>query len=557
MRCKEIVSYPARLLRTSQDITMLPIPPARQGGASAMSVGKEYCQQMSDTSLMKNNVKNVSFSVILQAVTVLTSFIVRVVFVHILGKEFNGLNSLFTEIIAMLSLMELGIGTSVSFSLYSPLASGNERQLCRIMTLFKNAYRLIALAIFIVGVAIIPFIGHIVEQVSFDISYIRSIFFLFVVRTSSSYLFSYNTALLTADQKNYIISVITGIVNIVISVLSIIGLVISHNYIVFLIIQIFGTLLTNVCILIKANKIYPFLRERDELTKDEKRNIFRNIKNIFIGNVSGKITNSTDNILISKLVNTAECGSYANYSVITNSVRSVFTNICNSVTGSIGNIAVTRSSEEIHSFHKQLTFIFFAFAMVSSIGFYGAADSFVELFFGSEYLMPRSVVLICSLNFFLLILREPLWRLMAVSGLFEQDKNISIVGTTVNLIVSVAAGIKYGMFGIFLGTTMTLVIQITLKLCLLYKRRLCIGCSDILLYWLKMVILYSLGLIICHIATCFQITENTLLSFILYGAISVAIAMLLILCAFGRSAELKGSLAMLHKIRSESRIFRK
>ncbi len=193
------------------------------------------------------------------------------------------------------------------------------------------------------------------------------------------------------------------------------------------------------------------------------------MKHLFIGTLSGKITNSTDNILISVLVGTLQVGLYSNYSLIISNVRKILLMIPDAAAGSIGNLAVSESRERCHQVLCRMTFIIYLVTTFCSACILCMSDPFVEILFGRKYLMDDILQYSFVVNFFYFVVREPLWRMMMVSGLFAKDKNISILGSSINLVVSIVLGLKWGILGIMLGTTCTLIIQIILKTRLLYR----------------------------------------------------------------------------------------
>lgn len=486
---------------------------------------------LSEGARTENSIRNAMFGLVLQLVNSLINFGVRIIFVRVLGRDVNGLNSLFTEVIAIMALAEMGVGNSVVYNLYKPLADNDKQKLTELMTFFRKAYRLIAFFVFVIGMCIMPFLGYIVKGITINVSnvspmnYVRFIFFLFVFQSAVSYLFSYKAALLNADQKSYIVSLVTGIIKIVVAAGNVIGILLTKDYVTFMLIQIAGTIATNVIISLKADKRYPYLKNSAPLPPDERKSVFSNIKNIFIGQVSGKITNSTDNILISMLVDTASCGVYANYAMIMNSVRNLFVGVSEGITGSIGNLMVTSDAENIHRVHKRMTFIYFVLGAVSAVGFFCAADPFVRLAFGKGYMLSWEVVLVCAFNFFFAIAKEPLWKLLITSGLFAKDRNISLLGSAINLVVSVAIGWPFGMFGIFLGTLITYIIQVILKIILLYRGRIHISEKKMLMYWLKMFIILCADLAAAK-AICLLIgISNSVAAFFVNGIIAVVITL--------------------------------
>ncbi|EPC46676.1 polysaccharide biosynthesis family protein, partial [Lacticaseibacillus paracasei subsp. paracasei Lpp7] len=181
------------------------------------------------------------------------------------------------------------------------------------------------------------------------------IFLLFLANSVVSYFFTYKRSLITADQKAYIVSLNDFLFLLVTNVFQIVFLILTSNFIVYLIIQIISTIASNITISIIADRRYPYIKEKDvqKLDAGSVKEIKRNV----IGNVSskigGQIVMGTDNILISAFVNLSAVGLYSNYTLIVNAIQNVCTQITNSITASIGNYAAERDAQSSYVLFKR------------------------------------------------------------------------------------------------------------------------------------------------------------------------------------------------------------
>lgn len=446
-----------------------------------------------------HSARNLVWGICAQLIMSLFNFIIRTVIVRNLGLEYVSLNGLFNEIISMLTLSELGIGTAITYSLYKPIATNDVDKMCQLMTLYKKAYRVIALIIGGIGLILSPFIPDMVKDIGFPDGYIRVIFLLFVCKTACSYFYSYKSGIISANQRMYIVTTINSAFSIASSLISLGVLLITKEFAAYLIVQIVFTLLCNMYISRKADKEYPFLKKSMELPKEESKAIFKNIRSVFIGKASGTITNSTDNILITLLVGTLSVGLYSNYSMVFGMLRGILVQFQSAVTASFGNLFATDTKQRCERTLGYLTYIMGLLGCVCAACLYCSMTPLVILWLGDEYTISTSVLFVLSCNFFFATTRLPLWIAMTVSGLFKWDKYTSIAGSVSNLIVSVLLGLKWGMLGIFIGTSVTHIVQIVSKDMLLYKKffemphvksllrwliysALCLGCMT-LSYW--------------------------------------------------------------------------
>lgn len=458
---------------------------------------------MNSKSRTQNSVRNTIYGLIVVLLNVVISFATRTFLVKCLGIEVLGLNGLFTEVIAMMSLAELGVGMAIVYSLYQPLYKSDYKKISQLMSLFRSAYLFIALGTFIIGILMLPFIHLLITDIDYPLIYIRFIFFLFVINTSCSYLFSYKTALLNADQKQYIVSIYTALIKLLFSGIIIALLIITKNYILFLVINIFQVVVANLLVSRYVDNHYSFLNYEEKLEKCERKEVFENIKNIFIKKLSGVITTSTDNILISTLVSTIQVGYYSNYVMLFSPIKIFRSQLTNSITASIGNLSVSESPDKCIVVLKRLTFLYFGFSCIVSTVLLAVSNVFITIWLGSEFVMGTTIVSIAILNLFLDICGVPLWQYLEVSGLFRQDKNIAILGSVVNIIVSIIFGIKIGVAGIFLGTVCTQIIQFILKTRLLFDKKYNLSSTSYFLMLLKVF----LGFLIAFVVQIFFISE--------------------------------------------------
>lgn len=489
---------------------------------------------------VERSIKNLIYGGTAQAASSFLNFFTRMALVHTLGAEAVSLNGLFTEVIAMLSLAEMGVGTAIIYNLYKPLLTKDEKKLAELMNLFKSAYRMIALFIFIIGLCILPYVHLLVSRIDIDLGYLRLVYFFFLVQTASSYLFSYKASLLYADQKAYLVSRYTMYMKILSAGVSILLLILTKRYLVYLFCQIMTTLAINISVSREADRQYTFLGRKDRLPAEERKAVFSNIRHLFIGSLSSKVTNSTDNILISLLVGTLHIAAYSSYSILTNSLRAVLSQIGNATTGSVGNLMAEGDKGRMDEILRKLTFVTYCPTVLAAAGMCCASTAFVTLVFGEEYTLPQSVVYVLSFNFFIGIVRNPLWQMMEVSGLFAANKNVAIEGSTVNLIVSVILGQRYGIIGILIGTTCTFFIQIVLKINLLYGRFFELPAGGYRWMLLKLSVSYACSVALTQ-ALCSPLRGvlEPYQEFFVMGFCSVIMAALCTFLLFWRSDEMR------------------
>ncbi|MDD3333911.1 MAG: lipopolysaccharide biosynthesis protein [Eubacteriales bacterium] len=496
--------------------------------------------------------KNLLFGELQQLINIAVSFATRTVMVHTLGVTILGVNSVFTELIALLSLAELGVGRAITFHLYQPLAQNDIPRLKQLMKLFKTAYRMIALAIMAIGLITMPFIQLTVTDTGMDESYLRFIYLLFVFQAAVSYLFSYKAILLTADQKSYKVAWINTLCRVGYAAAAVILLLKTNNFVAYLCVQIACTLAINLLISHSATKEYPFLREHAESLEPEgRREVLSNVKFVFIGALSGKITNSTDNVLISMLDSTTTVGYYSNYQLIISAVRNLLDQIVFASKGSIGNMLTSESDDKCDEVLRRLTYLVFIPTLICSLCLYGTLSLFIGgLWYDASFVLSDLVVFVLVVNFFLVAARNPLLETVSAANLFRIDKNISILGSTINLIVSIVLGLKLGMLGVFIGTTCTHVVQIALKILLLYRRRLHRSATGYYLLFARMLGLFALGMLLIRWFGSVLVVSNVLLALLLRWLAAIVLSCALAMLGFLGTKEQRYLLWFLQRLLS-------
>jgi len=378
-----------------------------------------------------------------------------------------------------------------------------------------------------------------VKDVSYTTGFIRVIYMLFVLQTAGSYLFSYKTALLHADQKNYIYSIIYISTRTVGAFLLVASLYLTGSLIVYLCINVTIILAINAIASMVVDRQYPYLNMKAVLPQEERKDVFDNVKNIFLKTVSGKITTSTDNILISTLVSTLQVGYYANYNIFFSLVFQLSIQFGGAITGSMGNYMATESKEKNADLLKRMTFLFYLISALGVLCLYGGITPFIKLWLGEEFLLEKLLVTILCYNSFLAFMRAPLWRIMNVSGLFKQDKNIAFIGTTANLIISITIGWFFGMIGIFLGTIISGLIQLLMKIRLLYKDRFHLSAAGYYKMWFLAMVSMVIQMTAMHYLGKMINFDHLLVQFVAQLCLGLVIFLTYNLIVYSRTKEFK------------------
>ncbi|PQB70570.1 transporter [Enterococcus faecium] len=386
---------------------------------------------------------------------IVIQFVGRSFFIYFLGAKYLGLNGLFTNILSFLSLAELGIGSSIIYSLYKPLAQKDESKVKALMNLYKKTYEFIGIFIGIVGVLIIPLLPLFIKN-STDIPHMYRYYVLFLLNSVLSYFFTYKRSLAIADQKNYLVAINDFAFLFFMNIVQVIALYFYSNFTLFLIVQILFTLFSNINISRTVDKRYSYLKEKDvvSLDKQTKDEVKKNVIGNMSSKIGGVIVMGTDNILISTFVNLTAVGIYSNYSLIVTSVQNLCKQITNSITASVGNFAVSNKKKDSFELFKKHFFINHSLIFFSSILLLTLMNPFISLWVGAKYMLPMSTTILIVLNYSVQVYRNTSFVFIESFGLYWSQRKKPIIEAGVNLLLSLLLLIVFdmGINGILIGT---------------------------------------------------------------------------------------------------------
>lgn len=408
----------------------------------------------------ENSTKNMYTGLIYQLLVLIFRFLTRTVFISCLGEKYLGINGLFSNILNLLSLADLGVGAALVFALYKPIAEKNEERQKVIVDYLHKLYVYIGIIIIIAGIMLLPMLKFIIKD-NVDFINLNVVFLIYVFQIASTYLFyPSKTEFLCANQQRYVYNNIANLIVILSNISQIIVLIIFKNFIIYLITIIFFNILQAYLVSKKTDKMYPFIKKTSEkkLSKAEKKEIFKDCGSLAIYRINYVVLIATDNIIISKYLGLTTVGIYSNYTLITNSIVNVLSTFFDSITASIGNLhAKTEKEKDIFIF-KITNLITITMFGIFAIGIYVLANDFILIWLGEDYVLSNSFVLILAINLYIEGLRKLLSTYRTSYGLFRQAKFIPFFGILVNIVVSIILVKKIGIFGVLLGTLISNVI---------------------------------------------------------------------------------------------------
>ncbi|MDR2465284.1 MAG: transporter [Streptococcaceae bacterium] len=404
-------------------------------------------------------IKNSIISVGGLVMQIVLRFVLQTFFILYLGKLALGVNGVFTNLLTLFSLSELGIGTAIVLGMYAPVAQGNTEKIASYMHLYKKAYTIIGIVIFVVGITCLPFLPFLIKGKM--IEHIYWIYLLFLLNSVVSYFFTYYRMLFTAFQKEYINVVNVTFFTILQSVLQCITLYLTRSFIAFLLIQIICTIASNVVITHKAKTTYPeiiaAMRTAPKLLAEEKNKLKKNIFELVGAKMGGVVLNGTDMVLISAVIGTGIAGVYSNYALIFTTIAALFSKVISATAGNIGNLSVESDSKIGLSVFKKYYFLNLILCFFTASCLYNMINPFILLWIGKKFLLSEGVLLVIVLNFFTQQFRTPTLVFITSYGTLRFQGLKSVIESILNLALSLLFLVvfKLGIAGVLLGTIVT------------------------------------------------------------------------------------------------------
>ncbi len=462
---------------------------------------------MAEKSRTEYSMRNTTAAMISKIVAVLMGFATRVVFTHTLSESYVGVNGLFSDLLNVLALSELGVGTAITYALYKPIAEGDTEKQKSLMQLYCYFYRIVAGIVLVAGLAVIPFMDILIKNQP-EIDHLILIYLMYLANSVLSYLLIYKKTLIDAHQLSYLGEVYQMTAILIQDVLQIILLLTTHNFILFLVVYMICTVGNNVAISRKADALYPYLKEKKStpLEREEKKSIFKNIRAMLMHKIGDVVVNNTDNLLLSSMVGIISVGCYSNYYLIIGSIHQLMSQVFRGITASVGNLGVTEDSGRVKRIFESSFFVGQWLYGFAAICLWELLNPFVEISFGKQYVFPMSVVLILCINFLATGMRQATLVFRDSLGLFWFDRYKSLAGAILNLIISILLAKEYGTAGVFGGTFIsTMLTSFWVEPWILYRHALKVSVRSYFWRYGAYVLVIGVAWIVTHsICGCFE-----------------------------------------------------
>lgn len=407
----------------------------------------------------ENATRSMIYGIFLKIYQIVVPFAMRTAIIYYLGVQYLGLNSLFTSVLQVLNLAELGVGSAMVFSMYKPIADDDEKMICALIHLYKVYYRVIGLIIAVIGLLLIPFIpklitGSVPENINIYVLYLLNL----TATVLTYWMFAYRNSLFQAHQRTDITSKVSLFTDTFKYILQLISLALVKNYYLFVIATLVSQILHNIITALLSMHIYPKYRPEGKLPKEEKKQINRRIMDLFTGKFGGTITSSADTIVISAFLGLTTLAVYENYYYIMYSVSSMIMIIFSSCSAGIGNSLVTESDEKNYNDFKKLVFMTLWLVTVCINCFVCLYQPFMKLWVGKAYILDMSYVILFAVYFFVYIMQQLSCVYKDAAGIWHQDRFRPLITGIVNLSLNIIMVRIWGLYAILLSTIISFVL---------------------------------------------------------------------------------------------------
>lgn len=481
--------------------------------------------------------KNIMWGYIYSFVRIFLEFILRTIFIYKIGTTYLGVNGLYTNVLGVLSLSELGIGVSMNYSLYRPIAEGNRQKIKALMSYFKKAYRIIAIAVSVIGVAIIPFLQYIIKGAE-ELSHKELILYymIYLFNTVTSYCVSYKYSLVNAYQKNYIITKSDTYFKAITIALQAVILFVFKSFLLYLICQALVALVQKIYLSVYIDKIYPWLKDKESLAlePEDKQQLKNNVKGTLVHKLGEVAIYQTDNIIISAFINITTVGLVSNYNLINNAITTFTSAMFNSLTAGYGNFIAKESKErqeELLYVNQFLAFGVFGFVAVCLLVL---TQPLIGIWVGEKNMIDDFSMVLLVLNIFFAGERTMVGNYKTAAGIFLQDRWVTILRSIVNLVLSLLLVNFIGLPGIYIGTLIQGILGNVIEPVIIYKNMFAHSPIKYYLNSLKYMAVTGVIYIISRFAAGKVYTDKSLLLFAAATVITVVIFIIFYSAVFWR-----------------------
>lgn len=411
-------------------------------------------------SRTRNTKRNIISGLLKQFTNIILPFATRTIFLYLLGATYQGLNGLFTSVLHVLNLADLGFSSAVVFALYKPIAEKDEESTCAITAYLKRAYRIVGLSMIAIGCAFMPFLHYVIADGYPTEINIYIIYTIYLVNNALSYLlFGYKSAILTAMQREDVISIVSTCCSFLIKGTQILVLVLTRNFYYYAAILPITTIIHNIIIGAASKRMFPQVVPQGHISADIKKKINKQVKALFIDKVCDCARNSLDNIIISSLIGLTMVAIYDNYYYIYSSLYAIMLIVSRAMQASVGDSVASESLEKNYNDFNKFNTVYMVITGWFSICMAVLYQPFMRLWMrnNEEMIFPTWIMLLFCVYFYFINMNNIRNLYIGGSGLYWECRIWYIVEAIANLALNILLGKIMGVSGIIIATIITII----------------------------------------------------------------------------------------------------
>lgn len=497
----------------------------------------------------KNAKRNMIFGVLLKIYQIIIPFLMRSFIVYCLGVQYLGLNSLFTSVLQVLNLAELGVGSAMVYSMYKPITEEDTITICALMNLYKWYYRIIGAIVLIVGIFLTPLIPNLIKgDIPLDIN-IFILYWLNLFATVLTYwLFAYRNSILQAHQRVDVVSKVNIITDTLKYIMQIGALFIFKNYYLYVIAILISQTAMNIITALESKRMYPNIKPIGKLSKEITQEINRRIRDLFTAKLGSTIVNSADTIVISSFLGLTALAIYQNYYFIMTAVIGVIAVLLSACTAGIGNSLIVESKDKNYSDFKKFNFMLTWLAGICVCCFLNLYQPFMILWMGNDNLLSMGCVILMCIYFYLYIVNHFMCTYKDAAGMWHEDRFRPLIASLVNLTLNLLLVRYIGLFAIILSTVLSyIIVTIPWLIHNLFSVVFNISSKEFIRKFIIYVFVVFLSALISF-GVCNLSSLTGIVSIILRLIISIIIPNVVYLILLRHEPEFEGSLEMVDRL---------
>lgn len=512
----------------------------------------------------KNATRNIIFGTMLKVYQLLVPFLIRTAMIHYMGVEYLGLSSLFTSILQVLNLAELGVGSAMVFSMYKPIAEDDTMTICALMRLYRLYYRVIGGVIAVIGLILTPFIPNLIKG---DLPPELNVYVLYLLNLGATvlsyWLFAYKNALFSAHQRTDMTSKITLGTNTFQYISQLIIIIFIKDYYLYVIVLLSTQALTNIITAIAANRMYPNYKPVGKLDKRQIQAINHRIRDLFTSKLGTVIISSSDTVVISAFLGLTALAIYQNYYYILTAITGIVTIIFQACTAGIGNSITVESEEKNYNDLKKFTFLItwlVGFCVCCLLCLY---QTFMEIWVGKDLMLKFSAVICFCLYFFITEINQLLNTYKDAGGIWHEDRFRPLITGLTNVTLNLITVQYWGLYGVVLSTVISMLVVgmpwlLHNLFTVLFDRK---WAKEYIIKLLFYTFIIGVSCVICYFVCTFFSFSSLWITFIVRAIICCVISNTLYLVVYHRSIEFKQCVKLVDnmtggKLKLEKRIVR-